>query len=145
MVNTLNGNVVPTIESDASTVDLLANSNSGDVPAIPAGLKYAVIPYSDDQKATINLTSTGVIVAAVAGKKIRVIAAQLSVSAALVVKWQSNTVPTDITGPGELGANGGYVLPRNPAGWFETLAGEALSLNISGSGTVGGSISYVLI
>lgn len=97
--------------------------------------------------ATVVASSSGVtnIVAAVALKKIRVVAAQLVANGAVNVKWQSHVTPTDITGLAYLAANGGYVLPYNPVGWFQTVSGEALDINLSGSVAVGGSITYVTV
>lgn len=95
--------------------------------------------------ATIVASSSGAttIVAAVTSKKIRVIALQLVANAAVNVKWQSHVTPTDKTGLAYLAANGGYVLPKNEYGWFETVAGEALDINLSGAVAVGGSLVYV--
>jgi hypothetical protein len=95
---------------------------------------------------TVVASASGVttVVAAVAGKIIRVVAMQLTASAAVNVKWQSHVTPTDITGLAYLAANGGYVLPDNADGWFQSLLGEALDINLSGAIAVGGSVTYVL-
>lgn len=85
------------------------------------------------------------IIAAVTSKKIRVVALQVIANAAVNVKWQSHVTPTDLTGLAYLAANGGYVLPYNPVGWFQTVAGEALDINLSGSVAVGGSLTYVTV
>lgn len=82
------------------------------------------------------------IVAAVAGKKIRVVSVVLVCSAANVVTWQS--AATAISGPMSFAANGGYAL-ASEAPLFETVAGEALNL-LSGSAVqVSGHILYGLI
>jgi hypothetical protein len=94
--------------------------------------------------AAIQLSATGAVVAAVAGKRIRVLAAFQSASAAVNTKWQSAS--TDLTGLTYFVADtllGPQVLPFNPAGWFQTAKGEALNLNLSGSVAVGGGIVYV--
>ena len=95
--------------------------------------------------AVVTASSSGVtnIIAAVSSKHLRVLALQLTANAAVNVKWQSHVTPTDITGLAYLAANGGYVLPYNPLGWFQTVAGEALDINLSGAVAVGGSITYV--
>ena len=95
--------------------------------------------------ATVVASASGAttVVAAVTGKKIRVLALEVLANAAVNVKWQSATAPTDKTGLAYLAPNGGYVLPFNPVGWFETIAGEALSINLSGAVAVGGSLVYV--
>jgi hypothetical protein len=97
--------------------------------------KYAVITASSSGATTI--------VAAVTSKKIRVIALKLVANAAVNVKWQSHVTPTDKTGLSYLAANGGEVLPANQWGWFETITGEALDINLSGAVAVGGHLTYV--
>lgn len=96
---------------------------------------------------TIAVSSSGAttVVAAVAAKKIRVVAMQLVANGAVNVKWQSHVTPTDITGLAYLAQNGGYVLPFNPVGWFQTIAGEALDINLSASVAVGGSLTYITV
>lgn len=94
--------------------------------------------------ASIAVSSSGdnSIVALVATKKIRVLSLKLTANGAVNAKWRSNT--TDKTGLSYFAAAGdGEVLPFNQCGWFETAAGEALNLNLSGAVAVGGHISYV--
>lgn len=43
------------------------------------------------------------------------------------------------------GANGGIVLPYNPDGWFETVAGEGLSVTTSSGSSTGITGKYVTI
>lgn len=95
--------------------------------------------------ATIAASASGnnTIVAAVTSKKIRVIAAQLVSNGTVNVKWQSGAGGTDITGLAYLVVNTGYVLPYNPAGWFETAVTTLLNLNLSAAIAVGGSITYI--
>ena len=95
--------------------------------------------------ATIAASTSGnnTIVAAVTSKKIRVLAAQLVASGTVNVKWQDGAGGTDKTGLAYLVANTGYVLPYNPAGWFETSVTTLLNLNLSGAVAVGGSITYI--
>lgn len=96
--------------------------------------------------AAIAASSSGAntVVSAVTSKKIRVLAAKLVANAAVNAKWQSHDTPTDLTGLSYFGAQGdGEVLPFNPVGWFETVAGEALDINLSGAVAVGGHITYV--
>lgn len=97
------------------------------------------------QYAVINASATGVIIPAVAGQMIRVIAMDVVVSAAMTIEWQTSTGPTIISGPQSFAANGGIVRPFNQAGWFQTQAGDSLEINISGSGAAGGNITYVIL
>ena len=95
--------------------------------------------------ATIAASASGnnTIVAAVTAKKIRVLAAQLTANGSVNAKWQSGAGGTDITGLAYLVVNTGYVLPFNPAGWFETAVTTLLNLNLSAAIAVGGSITYI--
>jgi hypothetical protein len=95
--------------------------------------------------AAIAAASNGnnTVVAAVADKKLRVLAVQLVASAAVNAKWQTAAGGTDLTGLAYLAANGGYVLPFNPVGWFETGSNALLNLSLSGAVAVGGSLVYV--
>lgn len=97
--------------------------------------KFAVV--------TASASGATTIVALVTSKKIRVLSAALVTNGAVNVKWQSHTTVSDLTGLFYLGANGGYILPFSPLGHFETVAGEALDINLSGAVAVGGVITYV--
>ena len=86
------------------------------------------------------------IVAAVPGKKIRVRAFALfnGVATAQNVKWRSGT--TDLTGL-LYGALAVGKLAEGQASddcLFETVAGQALNLNLSAATVVGGWVSYTL-
>jgi len=115
---------------------------------ISAGIDTSVI-YNGTTALTpkfapIACSSSGAnaIVAAVEGKKIRVISYLISCNGAVNAKWQSAS--TDKTGLLYMDAAGkGAVGPANPIGHFETVANEALNLNLSGAVAVGGHITYV--
>lgn len=81
------------------------------------------------------------LIAAVSGASYRVLSVAIVATTAVSVKFQSAS--TDITGLFPLGANGGFVLPFNEHGWFETTAGEALNLNLSGAVSTGVQIQYI--
>jgi hypothetical protein len=96
--------------------------------------------------AKIAVSSSGAneIVTAVTSKKIRVLAWEVAVNAAVNFKWQSDGSPTDLTGLYYTASQGqGVARAFNPVGYFETVAGEALDLNLSGAVAVGGSLVYV--
>ena len=99
---------------------------------------YGVVP----KYAKIDVASAGdnTIVAAVTGKKIRVLQYALVVAAETTVIWKSGT--TAITGDMTFAANGGISTPFSPIGLFETAAGEALVLNLSASNPVSGHLVY---
>lgn len=92
--------------------------------------------------ASFSLTATGTVVAAVAGKRIRVYAIKLVVSAAISVNWRDGGV-TNLEGAQALAANGGYVEGVNPPTFIlQTTAGNSLDLVISGAGTAAGRVNY---
>lgn len=84
------------------------------------------------------------IVAAVAGKQIRVLAYSVVVNAAVVLTWKSS-VAGAISGPMSFAANGGIAPPYAPVGILQTVAGEALVLNLSVGVSIGGSVTYILV
>lgn len=74
-------------------------------------------------------------------KKIRVLKLSLVAGGAVSVKFQS--AANDKTGLLPLAANGGVADSFCPVGLFETNAGEALNINLSGAVAVGGYLTYV--
>jgi hypothetical protein len=90
-----------------------------------------------------NGSGNNSIVSAVSGKKIRVLAVWLVAAGTVNPKFQSGAGGTDLTGAANLVANGGYVLPYNPVGWFETAASTLLNLNLSSGTYVDGSLVYI--
>jgi hypothetical protein len=97
------------------------------------------------QYAAIAASSSGdnAIVAAVTGKRIRVLNYMFMATTPVNVKWRSAT--TDLCGALPAGANGGASCSFEGMGCFQTAAGEALNLNLSGAVAVGGHLTYVLI
>lgn len=86
--------------------------------------------------------STAVVAAQGVGVKIRVLSVFVCTSTALTVKFQSAS--SDISCGSSLAANGGYVMPENPHGWFQTNANEALNVNLSSAATnVGVQVIWV--
>ena len=79
------------------------------------------------------------------GVQIRVTSLFLMALTANNIKFQSHVTPTDLTGLFYLAANGGFVLPYNERGWFATVAGEALDINLSAGTAVGGVLHYVTV
>lgn len=97
--------------------------------------------------AKISASSSGAqqAVAAVTSKKIRVLGYSLVAAGAVNVKFQSHVSPTDLTGLMDFAGNGGISVPFSPVGHFETVAGEALDINLSGAVAVGGHLVYVTV
>lgn len=112
-----------------ATTDAIYNGSTSLTP------KFAPITASSSGATTV--------VNAVTSKKIRVLQYVVVANAAVNVKFQSHTTPTDKTGLLYLAANGGVSSPYSPVGLFETIAGEALDINLSGSVSVGGHLTYL--
>lgn len=123
--------------ADKTTDSIAAVPTTGAVMSGASALtpKYAKITASSSGATTI--------VSAVTSKKIRVLSWSLVCNAAVNVKWQSHVTPTDLTGLHYFAANGGISKSFSPVGYFETVAGEALDINLSGAIAVGGSLVYV--
>lgn len=107
----------------------------------------AIVPFGFPTPflfAAIDAASSGdnTIVAAVTGKKIRVHAVFLVAAGAVNVRFESGASGTALTGQMNCAANGGFVLPYNPVGWFETAAATLLNLELSGATSVDGCIVY---
>jgi hypothetical protein len=111
-------------------------------PVFWDGVGYSRLA-SSFQKVVASTANATEIVAAVTGKKIRVLACSFMANGTVNVKWQSAS--TDLTGLAYLVANTGKVLPYSPGGWFETAVGEALNIHLSGAVAVGGELVYVLV
>lgn len=102
-------------------------------------------PQSVVKFAAIDAATSGdnTLVAAVTGKKIRVLSLFLMAAGTVNTRFESAAGGTALTGQMNLTAQAGYVLPFNPAGWFETAAAELLNLELSGAVSVDGCLSYV--
>jgi hypothetical protein len=84
------------------------------------------------------------IVAAVSGKKIRVLAV-VAVAGGTATNLTFNSASAAISPLLANGTNGGEVLPYNPHGWFQTVAGEALTVTTGAGSTTGILILYIEI
>ena len=105
----------------------------------------------DVQRAAIAAATSGnnEIVAAVAGKTIRVLSLFILAGAAGDIYFTSANSGTVIFGGStnkiKLAANGGFMLPRNIDGWMETTtANQALVMNASSTGPFSGGLTYIL-
>ena len=112
--------------------------NDAGAPLLP---KFAAIAAATSGANTLA--------AAVTGKKIRVLALCLVAGAAGNIYFNSAVAGTVIFGGSssstkiQLAANGGFVLPFSPVGWFETVAGELLNMQASSTGPFSGGLVYV--
>ena len=122
------------------TADNVASTPTGDVIMIE-GVAYPV------KRAVIDCATSGdnTIVAAVASRKLRVISVFLVTAGAVTVRFESATGGTALTGQMNFASNGGMVLNENKTGWFQTIAGELLNLELSGAVSVDGALTYIEI
>lgn len=103
-------------------------------------------PVSIEIKRTsVSAGDSATVIAAVSGKKIRVLQAVIATAAVVTLIVKSGT--TALTGAMTLdGANSSpLVLPFSPLGWWETVAGEALVFTLSSAVQTSGSITYIEI
>jgi len=87
-------------------------------------------------------TGATTIIPAVTDKKIRVLSVWGKSDVAGLVLFESDTGGTSLTGDVNIGITDGFVLPFNPKGWFETVAGELLNIQLTTSANFDGSLSY---
>ncbi len=117
----------------ALRTDEISNGGSGLQP------KFAAIAAAtaDDNE----------LVAAVTGKKIRVLQMFVLAGAAGNIYFTSGEAGTVICGGStnriNLPDNGGFTLPFSPVGHFETAAGESLVMNASTTGPFSGCLAYI--
>lgn len=143
--NSVNANGQTTMSSSAP-VNIASNQSTlsvaNDTSTIMNGASGVTLT---PKFAAISASSSGnnTLVAAVASKKIRVLALWLTSNGAVNVKFQSGASGTDLTGLGYEAANTGIVLPFSPVGWFETASNTLLNANLSGAVAVGGSLVYI--
>lgn len=102
-----------------------------------SGPRYAIIDAATSGDNTL--------VAAVTGKKIRVLAAVLISAGTVNVRFESGAGGTALTGQMNLVANAGFSLNYCPVGLFETASGSLLNLELSDAVSVDGSLVYVLV
>ena len=96
------------------------------------------------QYAFVNIAASqtaAAVVAAVAGKKIRVLALAF-VCGATATNATFNSDSGAISCLFANAANAGAVLGLNPVGWFETDEGEALTLTTGAGSTTGVQVVY---
>lgn len=99
---------------------------------------------SRPQYAAIAASSSGdnTVVAAVSGKKIRVMNYHFTAAAAVTVRFEDGAGGTALTGQMEVAANGN-VDSQSQLGLFETSAGNLLNLELSSAVSVAGHLTYM--
>lgn len=145
----LTGQVLVTGAGSGTATDVnITEVNGVAVTSLPASNETSTIydgttPLTP-KFAVISASSSGAsqLVALVAAKRIRIINIILMSNAAVNVKFQSHAAG-DITGLLYLAANTGFAPGYDPTGHFQTTAGEALDINLSGNVAVGGWLKYL--
>jgi hypothetical protein len=103
--------------------------------------------YQTPLFAAIAAASSGnnTLVAAVAGKRIRVLAGSLTMTGtAVTIRFESAADGTALTGQMTPAQGQTIPLPFCPVGHFETVAGELLNLELGGAQSVTGWLVYVV-
>ena len=85
------------------------------------------------------------IVAAVAGKQIRVLSILAQSAGIVTMRFESGAGGDALTGQMAQIAQSGFSLTYNSSGWFKTNPGEALSLELSAAVKIAGVLNYDLI
>lgn len=108
------------------------------------GSPTASTDASEPKFAQINASTSGdnTIVAAVTGKKIRVLQYVLIAAGAVNARWQSAAAGSYLSGALPLAAQAGASAAFG-GGLFETAAGELLNLELSAAIQVSGHLTYV--
>lgn len=162
---TLAGAVAGTeVQVDVVAALPAGNNNIGDVdvaslPALAAGTNLIGRVSASPETGTVYDGTTAItpkfaaiaaagngdntLVAAVVGKKIRVLAAVGIAAGTVTARFESGAGGSALTGQMALVANMGFVLPFNPAGWFETASNTLLNLELSAGVSVAGALTYV--
>ncbi len=83
------------------------------------------------------------LVAAVSGKKIRVLQLMLVAAGTVNVRFESGADGTALSGQMQLVAQTGFSLPFSPTGWFETASNTLLNLELSAAISCDGLLVYI--
>lgn len=135
VVSGADGSAVDVSNTAPLPVANFSESNQLTVAGTPVTVKFAAIDVASSGDNTL--------VAAVTSKKIRVLSAFLVSAGTVNVRFESGAGGTALTGQMNLIANTGFVLPYNPAGWFETASNTLLNLELSAAVSVDGSLTYI--
>lgn len=152
-------NPLPVTSISGSQIGILIGSNpaaiSNPVPTRPtsdqsgqvlSGSFVRVVRYASGN-ATVSGSANQLIAPQGANNKIRVLSAHVMSVSSVIAKWLSTgsagTI-TSLSGYIPVAGNGGFVLPHNPHGWFETNADEGLNLSLSAAGNLGFYLTYII-
>lgn len=111
-------------------------------------IEHPCISQAEVLYAVIDGATSGdnTIVAATAGKRIRVLAGSLTMTGTLVtIRFESGAGGTALTGQMQPLAGNTITIPYCPMGNFQTAAGSLLNMELSGAQSVDGWIVYQLV
>lgn len=140
-------NAISGTEMQVDVVTQPARDNATDT--ITASLDSAAIMNDTTaltpKFAAINATTNGdnTIVAAVVGKKVRVLSYSIVADAAVGIAFEDGAGGTELSGQMAFAANGGITVPFSPVGHFETTANTLLNLETDAVANVRGHVCYV--
>lgn len=132
------GNVITIDQPNAGSVHVVAYDQSASIYA-GATAVGPVLAYQDITGS--GWTSIG---ASVSGKKYRILSMAISSSGTTNIYF-GDMSSTQRSGTFSLLANGGFVLPYNPLGWFQNTTNLALGIFLSASSNVGCTFTYILV
>jgi len=141
---TLDGETVGVSATDLDVRDLAATQDTVTAKLATDAIQNGTTALTP-KFAKIDVASSGdnTIVAAVSGKKIRVLQYALVCGAETTVQWYSGAAGTALSGDMQFIANGGISSSFSPVGLFETASNTALVLNLSAANAVSGHLVYV--
>ena len=129
--------------ADRSTDTLAATLSSDGIATGSLATSDLTIHTPKFAPITASASGATTIIALVASKKLRILGGFIVCAGAVSVNFQSHTTTTTKTGTMPFASNGGIAIPFSPVGWFETVAGEALDINLGGAVAVGGQVVYI--
>lgn len=99
------------------------------------------------KRAVIDAATSGdnTLVAAVTGKKIRVLNIVIISAGSMTIRFESGASGTALTGQMTVAAGTGFAPGFDPTGHFETAAGALLNMELSGATSADGWLTYVEI
>ncbi len=125
---------------------LTAQATGGDVTGVLQTPTGTVLEVKYHNAAVAAAGTDTAFIAAVTGKKIRVLQFALDCGAtatALTFNSKGSGAGTAIAGPYTQAISENTVRPYSPQGWFETVAGESLSITTGAGSSTTVQVAYV--
>jgi hypothetical protein len=94
-----------------------------------AGFRINTADGQEVQATSVSTNSTGALVAAVAGQKIRVYKMALTIAVTGTVQFADGS--TNLTGAMTLNAGTPFILPHDGNAWFATSLGNAFNVSVA--------------